>query len=286
MTETHHEPLFECVPNVSEGRDLAIVEACRAAIEAAGARVAHATSDAVHDRSVLTYFGDAATIVRAAAGLAAVTTARIDLRSKRGAHPRIGALDVLPVVPVAGATLAEAARVARSCGIAIFERCGVPSLFYGAAATSPAREQLPDVRRGEFEGLAARAAEGERPDAGTSLSHPSAGTVAVGAREVLVAFNIVLASGDLALARRIARTIRESGGGLRTLRAIGIALGPERVQVSCNLTDYAATPIPVVVRMVRALAAQAGVAVAGCETIGLIPRAALQAVVDEALFAP
>jgi glutamate formiminotransferase len=275
--------LFELVPNVSDGGDAATIEACEAALAEAGASVVDRSSDPSHDRSVFTCFGGRGELVAASVALARVTTERIDLRRRRGAHPRIGALDVLPFVPIANATLADAAALAREAAEAIWAACGVPALLYGAAAERPERRLLADVRRGEFEGLAGRAAAGERPDVGDALFHPSAGAIAAGAREVLVAFNIVLASDDLPLARSIARTLRERDGGLRTLRVLGLRLAPGKVQISCNVTDVAAVPLRRIVALVRALAARAGVAVEGTELIGLVPRAALLAAAEAEL---
>jgi glutamate formiminotransferase len=267
--------VFECVPNVSEGTDISIVDACARAIETAGATLAHRTSDSVHNRSVFTFFGSRAHVLDAALALAAVAAERIDLRAHRGAHPRIGALVVLPFVPFGTATEGDAIVLAREAAAQIWERFRVPSYFYGAVG----RRLLPAVRAGGFEGLATRI---DAPDVGDA-PHARAGAIAVGVRAPLVAFNVVLATGDLSLARRIAATIRERGGGLRTLRALGIALDDGRVQVSCNLTDPQATPLHRVVGAIRALAARAGVATLGTELIGLVPRAALEDVVAHAL---
>ena len=275
--------IFECVPNVSEGRDVAVLDACARALEGAGVTLAHRTSDAGHHRSVFTFFGRRDAVLAAAVALARVTTERIDLRTHRGAHPRIGALDVLPFVPFGSATLADAAALARDAAGEIWRELRVPSVFYGAAATSDRRRLLADVRAGGFEGLVERGHRGGPPDVGELAAHPSAGAVAIGARQVLVAFNVVLASADLGLARTIAGAIRERGGGFRTLRALGIAQADGRVQVSCNLTDVAATPLLRVVSAIGRLAAPSGVAIAGTELIGLVPRAALQRVADDAL---
>jgi glutamate formiminotransferase len=275
--------IFECVPNVSEGRDDAVLDACARAIEGASVKLAHRTSDAGHHRSVFTFFGERDEVRAAAIALARVTTERVDLRAHRGGHPRIGALDVLPFVPFGSATLGDAAALARDVAGDIWRELGVPSVFYGEAATSEGRRLLADVRVGGFEGLVERGHRGGPPDVGDVAAHPSAGAIAVGARRVLVAFNVVLATGDLGIARSIARTIRERGGGFRTLRALGIAQDDGLVQVSCNLTDVAATPLHRVVAAVRGLAANAGVAVARTELIGLVPRAALEAVAGAAL---
>ncbi|MGD0051612.1 MAG: glutamate formimidoyltransferase [Vulcanimicrobiaceae bacterium] len=265
---------FEIVPNVSEGRDPAIIEACIAALEDAGARVVHRTSDAVHHRSVITAVGSGSQVVAAAVALAGVVRERIDLRAHRGAHPRIGALDVLPFVPLADATLPDAIALAHRAADRIWRELGIPAYLYGAAASAPHRVQLADVRRGEFEGLGARLADpGWRFDYG-DLPHPAAGAIAIGARRFLIAFNVELATGDLGLARAIARTLRERGGGLRTLRCLGLRLAPDRVQVSCNVTDVDAVPLYRVTELVRRAAARAGVTVARSELIGLAPRRA------------
>lgn len=267
--------LYECVPNVSEGRDLAIVDACAHAIESTGVTLANRTSDSVHHRSVFTFFGSRDAVRAAALALATVTTDRIDMRAHRGAHPRIGALDVLPFVPFGSATMADAVDLAREVARDIWSTLRVPSIFYAEAATQKSRRLLADVRAGQFEALIERGRIDGPSDTGDVAAHPSAGAIAVGARQPLVAFNIVLATGDLGLARAIARTIRERSGGMRTLRALGIALGPERVQVSCNLTDHRATPLHRVLGVVRELAARANVRIERTELIGLVPRAAL-----------
>jgi glutamate formiminotransferase len=268
--------VFEIVPNISEGRDPAVIDACAAAIAGAGARVVHRTSDAVHHRSVITAIGSAQQTVAAAVALAHAVHDRIDLRAHRGAHPRLGALDVLPFVPLAGATLDDAITLAHRAAGRIWREVGIPSFLYGAAASAPHRRLLADVRRGEFEGLARKIADPQwRFDYG-DLPHPAAGAIAIGARPILVAFNVELATGDLDVARRIAKLMRERDGGLRTLRALAIRLDPQRVQVSFNITDYAATPLYLVRELVRVLAARDGVAVGNSELIGLTPWAAVE----------
>ncbi len=265
--------LFEIVPNISEGRDREVIAACAHAIQS-HARLAHQTSDATHHRSVFTAFGDEEAIFAAALALARVAVARIDLRQHRGVHPRIGALDVLPFVPIGATPMASAVALAHRVGNAIWEELGVPSFFYGEAARSEDRRVLADVRRGEFERLSERHAA-MPPDVGHQAGHQSAGAIAIGARLPLVAFNIELDTDDVMLARQIASMIRERGGGLTSLRALGLALNNNRVQVSLNITDAQATPLARVIRLVRASAARAGVAVKRCELIGLVPRAAL-----------
>jgi glutamate formiminotransferase / 5-formyltetrahydrofolate cyclo-ligase len=259
--------VFEIVPNLSEGRNTATIEAALVAAEAGGARTIDWSSDAVHHRSVLTIVGDAGAVLQAAVALAGVALERIDLRTHRGAHPRIGALDVLPFVPLDGATLEEAASLAHRAGAEIWKRYGVPSFYYGAAARHPERLLLPEIRRNAD----------WPPDEGDVRRHATAGAIAIGARYVLIAFNVELASADLDAATEIALAIRERNGGLRSLRALALPRGEGRVQVSLNVTDYAATPLYRVVELIRRLASERGIEVAGCELIGCIPQAAVEA---------
>lgn len=268
--------LFEIVPNLSEGRDAATIDAAVDAAQAIGARVLHRTSDAVHHRSVLTIAGTRAQVLDAAIAIAGVAVERIDLRAHKGVHPRIGALDVLPFVPLRDATLADAVELAHEAAARIWERYRVPSFFYGAAAREPERQLLANVRAGEFEGLDLRFAR-LPPDVGEIAKHERAGAIAVGARAVLVAFNVELETGDLAVAKAIAQQIRESSGGLRTVRALGLRLSEGVVQVSLNVTDPEATPLYRIVESIARLAAKSGVAIRRSELIGLIPRAAVEA---------
>jgi glutamate formiminotransferase len=258
--------LFEIVPNISEGRDAATVAAACASIESTGARLLDWRSDAVHHRSVLTIVGGAEQVLAAAVALAGVALERIDLRNHRGVHPRIGSLDVLPFVPLEDATLEEAVALAHRAGAEIWKRFGIPSFYYGAAARRPERLLLPDIRR-NLEWL---------PDEGELQRHPSAGAIAIGARNVLIAFNVELATTDLAAAREIALAIRERNGGLRSLRALAFPRGDDRVQVSLNVTDYLATPLHRVVELITQLAAERGVEVYGCELVGCLPWAAVE----------
>lgn len=214
----------------------------------------------------------------AALALTAVTVERIDLRSHAGVHPRIGALDVLPFIPLQEANMADAVRLAREVAAGIWEHVHVPCFLYGEAAATPLRRNLANVREGQFEGLDARFELPDwRPDFGDIAKHSSAGAVAVGARAILIAFNIELQTGDLTLARRIAAQLRERDGGLRTLKALGLRLGPDLVQVSLNVTDFRATPLYRIVEVTRTLADQAGVAVRRCELIGCLPFEAVRA---------
>jgi glutamate formiminotransferase len=264
--------LFEIVPNISEGRHAGTVDAAIAAMEDAGARVIHHTSDAVHHRSVITAAGSASQVVAAAVALARVTLERIDLRHHRGEHPRIGALDVLPFVPLGDATLDDAVTLAHRAAARIWRELGIPALLYGAAASAPHRANLAEVRRGEFEGLAQRSRDPRWAFDYGAQPHPSAGAIAVGARPFLLAFNVDLNSADLALARSIARSLRERDGGLGTLKALGIRLAADVVQVSFNLTDVDAIPLYRVRELVRLAAERHGVSVRRSELIGLAPR--------------
>ncbi len=269
--------LLECVPNISEGRATETIDRCAEAVSASGARVLHRTSDAVHNRSVLTIAGGFDELRKAAVALAAITIERIDLRAHSGVHPRIGALDVLPFVPLRDADMADAVGLARETAAAIWERFRVPSFLYGEAAATPLRRNLAAVRQGQFEGLDVRFELPDwRPDFGDVAKHPTAGAIAVGARSILIAFNVELATGDLGVAKRIARTLRERDGGLRTLKALGLRLSDEVVQVSLNVTDYRATPLYRIVELIRGLASQAGVGVLRSELIGCMPYAAVE----------
>jgi glutamate formiminotransferase len=279
------EPLFEIVPNISDGKNAWLMKEAIRAMERAGVRVAHHTSDSVHHRSVITAFGTANAVLEAAVALAEITTRHIDLRLHSGAHPRMGALDVLPFVPIADATLADAAALAHRAATRIWESLHVPSFYYEAAALDGRPKLLARIRAGGFEGLAQRAAMGEKPDVGEIIAHPSAGAIAIGAREVLVAFNVVLDTTDIAAGRRIARSLREKDGGLRTLRVLGLALNDGRVQISCNVTDVAAVPLHRVVGIIRRMAARQGIHASACELIGLLPRRALTALAAHALDA-
>lgn len=257
---------FEIVPNISEGRDPGIIAAARSAVDATGARLLDWSSDAVHHRSVLTIVGDAAAVLEAGIALAGVALERIDLRGHSGVHPRIGSLDVLPFVPLEGATLDDAAALAHRAGAEIWKRYAIPSFYYGAAARRPERRLLPEIRR-HPDWL---------PDEGDVPRHLSAGAIAIGARDILIAFNVELATGDLAAAKEIARAVRERDGGLRSLRAIALPRGDDCVQVSLNVTDYVATPLYRTVELIRLLAAQRGIGILGCELVGCLPWLAVE----------
>jgi glutamate formiminotransferase len=267
--------LFEAVPNFSEGRDTDKISRLVAAVRAVkGVRVLGLHSDRDHNRSVLTFVGEETAVLEAAVALAAACVSEIDLASQTGEHPRMGSLDVLPFVPLEGATLEDAVQLARQAGERIGS-LGLPVYLYEAAATAPHRGNLADVRRGGYEGLAARARDPLwQPDYGPSELDPHMGAVAVGARPFLVAFNAYLGTDDVEVARRVARRVRERDGGLPGVKALGLEVGG-RAQVSMNLTDLEKTPIPVVVEAVRSAAAEHGASVESTELVGLVPLDAI-----------
>jgi glutamate formiminotransferase/glutamate formiminotransferase/formiminotetrahydrofolate cyclodeaminase len=280
----------ECVPNFSEGRDAARVAALEAAIASVpGSYVLHRTSDADHNRSVITFAGEPEAVLEAAVRAAARAAELIDLNHHRGVHPRLGALDVLPFVPLGDTTLADCVALAHRAGERIWRELRVPVYFYQAAAIRPGRAPLEKIRQGEFEGLRENTLSDEtkRPDLGGPELHPTAGAVIVGARPILIAYNINLATADLSIAKNIARAVRTSSGGLPCVKALGFPLASRgRVQVSMNLTDFNVTPPHVVYAEVSRLAAAAGVTVAESELIGLIPRKAVEMGFANALKLP
>ncbi len=273
--------LIECVPNVSEGRDAGVIERIVGAVRGTeGVSLLDWSADPDHNRAVLTYVGEPEAVLVATQALCRVAFAGIDMRNHEGAHPRIGAVDVIPLVPLRGVTDEEAVALARRLGEWIGEQ-GVPVYYYQEAATRPERQALPDVRRGEYEGLAAElATPAGTPDAGPAEFNARSGASIVGVRFPLIAFNVNLATSDLAVARRIAEAVRFSGGGYRYVRAMGVALeGKGQVQVSMDILQYEKTPIHRVLETVRSEAARYGVAVAGCELVGLAPMEAFEEVI-------
>ena len=269
--------LIECVPNFSEGTDIACMEAIVAAMRVDGVHLLDWSMDADHNRSVVTVAGEPAAVVEAAVRAAGKATETIDLTRQEGVHPRIGAADVIPFVPVKGIKLEQCVLLARQAGLEIWRRFGVPVFFYEAAAMRPDRVNLEDVRRGQFEGLrdAVEKEPSRRPDLGGPGLHPTGGACAVGARKFLVAYNIYFGSNDVAAARSIAREIRAASGGLKGVKAMGV-LAHGRAQLSMNITDFEATPISQVYRTVSNLAARYKVDLAEGEVIGLIPEAACE----------
>jgi glutamate formiminotransferase len=265
-------PLIECVANFSEGRDAATVRAIEDAVaSSAGVLLLRSERDTDHNRSVITFAGPPDAVAEGALRGIAAAVERIDLRKHAGVHPRMGAADVIPFVPLEGATLADCVAIARRTGEEVWKRLRVPVYFYEAAALSPNRRMLENCRRGGFEN------PNVPPDVGGPGLHPSAGACIIGARKILIAFNVNLATGDLAIAQAIAKKIRASSGGMPFVKALGLPLaGRGLVQVSMNLTDFEQTPLHVVFDAVQREAAARGVAIAGSEIIGLVPKKALE----------
>jgi len=274
---------------VSEGRDARAVDAIADVVRAVpGARLADVHADPDHNRSVFTFLGSPRAVEEAAVALAAAVLARVDMREHHGIHPRLGALDVLPFVPLRGLAMDDAVAVARRVGVRFGREHGVPVYFYGAAATRPERRAVRDIRRGEYEGLPQKLADPAWcPDCGPTVFHPRGGAIAVGARDVLVAYNIWLDTSDLGAAKAIASAVRESSGGLPCVQALGLPL--ERrglVQVSMNLLDYRRTGIARAYDAVTAEAARRGIAIKRAELVGLAPRAAFEGRAPETVGLP
>lgn len=271
------EAIIECVPNFSEGKDSAKVRQIVAAMRVEGAHLLDWSLDGAHNRSVVTIAGPPEAVVESAVRAAGKAAELINLTGQSGVHPRIGAADVIPFIPVRGASLAECAVLARQAGLLIWRRYGVPVYFYGAAAARPDRVQLEDVRRGQFEGLreAVRRDSARRPDVGGPELHETAGASAVGARSFLIAYNVHLHQAEISAARAIARDIRASNGGLHGVKAIGV-IANGRAQVSMNITDFRATPMHHVYKTVQHLAQRHGVLLEDSELIGLIPQEAYE----------
>jgi glutamate formiminotransferase len=270
--------IIESIPNVSEGRRADVIARLADAVRTTpGVRLLDYTSDASHNRSVFTLVGDADGVKRATLALIGQAVAAIDLRSHRGEHPRLGAIDVVPFVPIEGVTMAECVALARDVGAAVAGQFDLPVYLYEEASSNPARKNLEDIRRGEFEGLPEKMQRAEwRPDFGPAAPHPSAGAVVIGARMPLIAYNITQNTDRLDVAKKIAAAIRHSSGGLRYVKAAGFMLEDRGIaQVSMNLTNYEKTPIFRVFEIVRREAARYGVSILESEFVGLVPSAAL-----------
>jgi glutamate formiminotransferase/glutamate formiminotransferase/formiminotetrahydrofolate cyclodeaminase len=271
--------IVECIPNFSEGRNPATIQVLIAAVESVpGVRLLDRTSDPDHHRSVLTFAGDPNAVAEAAFQAIQIATKLIDLRNHTGAHPRIGATDVVPFVPIQGSTMDDCVQLARRLGERVGTELKIPVFLYEQASSHPDRTRLETIRRGELSGLGARMAAGLnwRPDFGPPRLHDTAGAIVIGARPPLIAFNVNLNSSDLTIAKTIARTIRHSNGGLPCVKAIGVTLASRGiVQVSMNLTDYRVTSMAAAFRAVQTEAVKAGVKIAESELIGLVPQAAL-----------
>ena len=271
-------PIIESIPNVSEGRRPEVIEQLAAAIrETPGVQLLDYSSDSSHNRSVFTLVGDASSVKAATLALFATAIRAIDLRAHRGEHPRLGAVDVVPFVPIEGVTMADCVALAKGVSAEVASRFGVPVFLYEDASDNPLRKNLEDIRRGEFEGLAAKmSTPGWAPDFGPAAPHPSAGASVIGARMPLIAYNINLNTDRLDVAKRIAAAIRHSSGGLRYVKAMGVTVGDrDLAQVSMNLTNYQKTPIFRVFEMVKREAERYGVSILESEIVGLVPSAAL-----------
>ena len=270
------KPIVECVPNFSEGRRRDVVDQIVATMgQTPDVQVLDVQSDADHNRSVVTVVGPPQATLEAAFQAVATAAQRIDLNHHRGEHPRMGATDVVPFVPVRGVTMEECVALARQLGARVGGELGIPVYLYEEAATRPERRNLADVRRGEYEGLreAISTDPARQPDFGPSVLGP-AGATAIGARPPLLAFNVYLNTDDVAPARAIAAAIRHSGGGLRYVKALGLRV-EGKAQISMNLTDYRHTPLCQVVEMIRSEAARYGLSITHSEVVGLLPAQAL-----------
>ena len=277
------QKLLQCIPNFSEGQRPEIIEQIADAVRAVeDVRLLGVSPNGDHNRTVLTFVGPPDAVAEAAFQTTRKAVELIDMRTQHGEHPRIGAMDVVPFVPISGMTMADAVEVANAVGKRIATELQVPVYLYAAAATTPARKRLPDVRQGQYEGLQESITLPERkPDFGEPRMHPTAGAIAVGARPPLIAFNVNLGTSNLSIAKTIAKGLRESSGGLMNVQALGVDLAEQGiVQVSMNLLDYTRTPIHRAYELVRIEAERHGVAVVGSEIIGLVPLDALLGVVD------
>ena len=276
-------PVIECVPNISDGRRPDVIEGIANALRAVPeVRVLDVQSDPAHNRSVLTLAGTASGLKTAVLTLFDKALAVIDLKSHEGEHPRMGAVDVVPFIPIEGATMEDCIQLAREVADAVARRHALPIYLYEEAASTPARRNLEDIRRGEFEGLAAKMQQAEwKPDFGPAQPHATAGASVIGARMPLIAYNINLATNRLDVAKKIAAGIRMSSGGFRYVKAMGIALEDRGiVQVSMNLTNFEKTPIFRVFETVKREAARYGVNVLESEIVGLVPSTALVQVAE------
>ncbi len=274
--------VLECIPNISEGRDKGKIEEILASLkDFPSVKCLNVSSDEDHNRSVITLLGPADAVPKAMLALALAAIDRIDMRRHQGSHPRIGAVDVVPFVPIRGMEMAEAVEIARGFGRELGDNAGIPIYFYEAAALREERRNLADVRRGQYEGLQEKLKRPEgQPDAGVAAFNPKAGATIVGARPPLIAFNVNLRTTDKSIADVIARAVRHKTGGYKAVKAMGVALKDKgMVQVSMNLVNFNETPIHRVVETIRFEASRYGVSIAECELIGLTPMAALEEVV-------
>lgn len=277
------QKLVECIPNFSEGRRQDVIDKVAGAVRAVqGVRLLDVAPNPDHNRTVLTFVGPPDEVAQAAFAATAQAVQLVNMEEQKGEHPRIGAMDVVPFVPLTGMTMDEAVALASKLGKRIAEELKVPVYLYSAAAATPARKRLPDVRQGQYEGLKESITLPERkPDYGEARMHPTAGATAVGARPPLIAFNVNLGTTNLSIAKNIAKGLRESSGGLMNVQAMGVDLAAQgMVQVSMNLLDYTRTPIHRAYELVRVEAQRHGVPVVGSEIVGLVPLDALIGAAD------
>ena len=276
--------LVECVPNFSEGRRKEVIDAIVAEARRSNVKILDIESDADHNRSVLTFVGQPGSVKEAALAVGGKAVELIDLNNHHGQHPRMGALDVVPFIPISDVSMDECVQLAKEFANEYASRFNVPVFLYEEAATRPDRSNLADVRKGEFEGLREQIGKNpdKKPDFGPTTIHPTAGATAVGARQVLIAYNINLATNDLDVAKKIARQVRGKDGGLFAVKALGFELKDRgMVQVSMNMVDYKASQLFKAFELVRTLAEHHGVQVLGSEIVGLVPSEAL---IDAAEF--
>lgn len=276
--------LVECVPNFSEGRRPEVIAAIVGEVtKVAGVSLLNVNSDASHNRTVVTFVGEPQAAKLAAFNACAKATELIDMEQHQGEHPRVGATDVIPFIPVSEVSMEECVQLANELGREIAEKLDIPVYLYEAAAKTPDRVKLPDVRKGEYEGLKTAITSPERqPDYGPARMHPTAGATVVGARQFLIAYNINLSTSDVNIAKKIANSIREVKGGYKYCRAMGVMIEDRNMaQVTINMVDYTGTPLHRVFETVKSEAARYGVSIIGSEIVGMVP---LQALVDTADF--
>ncbi len=265
--------IIECVPNISEGRNKEKIEEIIRNLQKTGVKILDYSSDPDHNRSVITFVGDSDSVKEGALQVARDAVRLIDLRHHKGTHPRMGAVDVIPFIPVKGVKMEDCIEISREVGKQISEELKVPVYLYAESATVPERAKLPNIRKGEFEGFFDKIKDPQwKPDFGEPVVHPTAGVTAVGAREFLIAYNINLDTKDVKIAKKIARSIRESSGGLRYVQAKGMELKDKGcVQVSMNILNYKKAPLYRIFEIVKMEAARYGVNVIESELIGLMP---------------
>lgn len=276
--------IVECIPNISEGRNPQVIEAVVDRVrQTPGVTLLGYSSDTSHNRTVISFLGSPQGVLEAAVALAKEAVARIDLNHHQGEHPRMGAVDVIPFVPVKEISVDECVELSRKAGQRIWEEAGLPVFLYEDSATAPHRKNLAAIRKGQFEGMAQKVLEPQwEPDFGGRTIHPTGGVVAVGCRMPLVAYNINLSTSDISIASAIAKVIRESSGGLSCVKALGVMLEDRNIaQVSINMTNLDRTPLYRVQELVRAEAARWGVHIVGAEVVGLTP---MNALIDAAAY--